>query len=412
MSQHADSLTAKILGNGYLVPIIADIDSKVILDGHHRYNILKKMGFRKIPVVFVNYFSEDVQLHPRKKFMHISKKEVVEKGISQKLFPAKTSRHIFKTMTDFKVSLDEIKNVNEEVTKMKYDNILQLIGNTPLVRINKLNENSNVVIYAKLEGQNPGGSVKDRIALSMVENAEKRGELKTGMTILEPTSGNTGIGLAIVGIVKGYNVKLTMSSGMSQERKTMLKSLGVDLVETEAEKGTDGAIEKAREILNSSHGKYWMPYQFDNPANPSAHYHGTAVEILEQLPDITAFVAGMGTSGTLMGAGKRLKENGVKIIGAEPQQKHKIQGLKNMHEAIVPRIYDESLLDEKITVFNEDAYETARQLALKEGIFAGMSSGAAMWAALQYAKTIEKGKIVVIFPDRGEKYLSTILFTK
>jgi len=149
-----------------------------------------------------------------------------------------------------------------------------------------------------------------------------------------------------------------------------------------------------------------------HPANPSAHYYGTAVEILEQLPDITAFVAGMGTSGTLMGAGKRLKENGVKIIGAEPQEKHKIQGLKNMHEAIIPKIYNESLLDEKITVFNEDAYEIARQLALKEGIFAGMSSGAAMWAALQYAKTIEKGKIVVIFPDRGEKYLSTILFTK
>jgi S-sulfo-L-cysteine synthase (O-acetyl-L-serine-dependent) len=295
---------------------------------------------------------------------------------------------------------------------MLYQNILDLIGNTPLVKINNLNPNPKVNIYAKLEGQNPGGSVKDRIGLSMIQAAEKSGELTKNKTILEPTSGNTGIGLALVGVVKGYRVVLTMSAGMSEERKKMLKALGAKLVETDPLKGTDGAIMKAKEMFQENPKKYWMPYQFSNPNNPLAHFENTAEEIIKDLPNIDYFVAGIGTSGTLIGAGKKLKQynSKIKIIGIEPQFAHKIAGLKNMKEAIVPEIYDETKLDKKIVVNNEDAYETARQLALKEGIFVGMSSGAAMFGAFEFAKEIQSGNMAVIMPDRGEKYLSTILF--
>ena len=296
--------------------------------------------------------------------------------------------------------------------KMIYQNILEAIGHTPMVKINSLNPNPKVIIYAKLEGQNPGGSVKDRIGLSMIAAAEKSGELTKDKIILEPTSGNTGIGLALVGTVKGYKVTLTMSAGMSMERKKMLRALGAELVETDPAKGTDGAIMKAREMYKEYPEKYWMPYQFSNPNNPLAHYRGTAEEIIKDLPYVDYFVAGLGTSGTLMGAGKRLKEHNpnIKIVGIEPQFGHKIAGLKNMKEAIVPEIFDETKLDKKIVVYNEQAYETARQLALKEGIFAGMSSGAAMFGALEFARTVNYGNMVVIFPDRGEKYLSTALF--
>ena len=296
---------------------------------------------------------------------------------------------------------------------MLYQNVLEQIGNTPLVKLNKLNSNPNVEIYAKLEGQNPGGSVKDRIALLMIEAAEKNGELTRDKIILEPTSGNTGIGLALVAAVKGYKAILTMSAGMSAERKKMLKALGANLIETPAEEGTDGAIKRAHAMLKEEPGKYFMPNQFDNPNNPLAHYNGTGAEIIKQLPEVTHFVAGMGTGGTLMGTSKRLKEynKDIKIVGVEPQLNHKIAGLKNMKEAVVPKIYDEKKLDEKIVVYNDDAYETARKLALQEGIFAGMSAGAAVFGALRVAEKIPSGKIVVILPDRGEKYLSTILFS-
>ncbi len=292
------------------------------------------------------------------------------------------------------------------------DNVLELVGSTPLVRINRLNQNKKVKIYAKLEGNNPGGSIKDRIAMSMIEAAEKSGELVPGKTILEATSGNTGIGLAMVAAIKGYSAIFTLSAGVSLERKKMLRAFGAEIIETDPTKGTDGAIIKAREMFESDPKKYWMPNQFDNHHNPLAHYISTAEEILAQVPEIDVFVAGMGTSGTLMGIGKRLKEHNqkIKVVGAEPQFGHKIQGLKNMQEAIVPKIYSESSLDSKKTVYNEDAYETARELAKKEGIFAGMSSGAAMWTALEVAKEMEEGTIVVILPDRGEKYLSTALF--
>ncbi|MFH2020746.1 MAG: cysteine synthase [archaeon] len=294
---------------------------------------------------------------------------------------------------------------------MKYENILEMIGNTPVVRIHHMAP-ENVKIYAKLEGQNPGGSVKDRIAREMIEAAEKSGELTKNKIILEPTSGNTGIGVAMAGAVKGYKVVLTMSSGMSEERKKTLKAFGAELVETAPEKGTDGAVDKAFEMLKANPDKYFMPYQHDNPNNPLAHYKFTAEEILKDVPEITHFVAGMGTSGTLMGVSRKFKEKrpDIKIIGIEPQENHKLQGMKNMKEAIVPKIFNRAMLDETIIVHNEESYETARQLALKEGILVGMSSGAAMHGALELAKKLKQGVIVVVFPDRGERYLSTVLF--
>ncbi|MFA7253596.1 MAG: cysteine synthase family protein [Patescibacteria group bacterium] len=293
-----------------------------------------------------------------------------------------------------------------------YDNVLGLIGNTPLVKVTKFNTNKNVRIYAKLEGQNPGGSIKDRIGLKMIEDAEKNGELTKDKIIIEPTSGNTGIGLAMVAAVKGYKIQITMSAAMSDERKKALRAFGAELIETDPTKGTDGAIVKAHELLDKNPNTYWMPNQFENDSNPLAHYVGTAEEIISQMPKITHFIAGMGTSGTLMGVSKRLKEynSKIEIIGVEPILGHKVAGLKNMQEAIQPKIYNEAELSRKINVNDENAYETSRQLALKEGIFVGMSSGAAMFAALELANSLEKGNIVVILPDRGDRYTSTNLF--
>ena len=290
------------------------------------------------------------------------------------------------------------------------ESVLDLVGETPLVKIRKLNPNKNVTIYAKLEWYNPMGSVKDRIALKMIENAEKRRELTKDKIILEPTSGNTGIGLAMVAAVKGYKCIFVMPASVSIERMILLKTLGADIMLTPPEEGMDGAIKRAREMAKDS--KYFMPNQFDNLDNVRAHYETTGPEIWKQTKGkITHFIAGMGTSGTLMGAGRYLKEKNpkIQIIGVEPEPNHKIQGLKNMSEAIVPKIYDESKLDRKIVVTTEQAYETARQLIRKEGLFVGMSAGAAMYAAIQVAKEVDTGVLVVIFPDHGFKYLSTPL---
>lgn len=293
------------------------------------------------------------------------------------------------------------------------NNILEAIGGTPLVRINRLCPNPNVIIAAKLEGDNPGGSVKDRPALHMIEMAEKSGALTKNKIILEPTSGNTGIGLAMVAAVKGYRLIVTMSEWMSMERRKTLAAFGAEIVLTAGEKGTDGAIEKAHEIYNANPDLYFMPNQFANEDNFMSHYYTTAEEIWEQTGGkITHFVAGMGTTGTLMGMSKRLKELNpdIKIIGVEPNMNHKVQGLKNMEEARVPEIYEISRLDEKIRIRDEDAFEMSRALARNEGIFSGISAGAAMFVAVEKAKEIDSGFIVVIIPDRGDKYLSTDLF--
>nr|MCK4929473.1 cysteine synthase A [Nanoarchaeota archaeon] len=292
-------------------------------------------------------------------------------------------------------------------------NILQTIGNTPLVRINRLNPNKKVTIYAKVEGFNPTGSIKDRIALKMIEQAEAEGKLTKGKTIIEPTSGNTGIGLAMIGAVRGYGVEIVMSKAVSVERQKMIKAFGAKVTLTDAELGTDGAIQKARELVKKYPDKYFMPDQFSNKYNKTTHYKTTAEEIWKDtVGDIDYFVSSIGTSGTIMGVGKALKENNpkIKIVCAHPVKGHYIQGLKNMEEAIVPAIYDPSQIDETVMVETDTAYEMSREIVKKEGIFVGMSSGAAMYAAIEVAKKIKSGTIVVIFPDRGEKYLSTDLF--
>ncbi|UMZ72799.1 PLP-dependent cysteine synthase family protein [Natranaerofaba carboxydovora] len=290
--------------------------------------------------------------------------------------------------------------------------VLSTIGNTPLIELVNLND-SKVRIFCKLEGNNPGGSVKDRPAYYMIKKAEESGELKKGRMILEPTSGNTGIALAMIGAAKGYTVKLVMPGCVSEERSRILEAYGAEVILSPAKESTDGAIRKAYEIIKDDPDKYFMPDQFGNENNTLAHYETTGPEIFEETGgEIDAFVAGMGTTGTLMGTGKFLKEKNpsIKIAGVEPIKGHSIQGLKNMQEAIVPKVYHPDVHDEKITVIDEEAYETARLLAVKEGIFAGMSSGAAVAGALKLADKMNDGTIVTILPDRGDRYLSTTLF--
>jgi len=291
--------------------------------------------------------------------------------------------------------------------------ILSAVGNTPLVEFTNLNCGSKVRIFGKLEGANPSGSVKDRPAYYMIKKAEESGDLVHGKIILEATSGNTGIALAMIGAAKGYKVKLIMPDCVSVERRRILEAFGSEVVLTPGCDGTDGAIRKAYELLEMEPEEYFMPNQFENESNVLAHYETTGPEIFQQTKGLVdIFVAGMGTTGTLMGVGRYLKEQkpNVKIIGVEPMKGHTIQGLKNMEESIIPKIFHPEMLDGKITVKDEEAFETTRLLATKEGIFVGMSSGAAVAGALQIAKKIKFGTIVVILPDRGDRYLSTTLF--
>ncbi len=291
--------------------------------------------------------------------------------------------------------------------------ILNAIGNTPLVELTNLNGNPKIRIFGKLEGSNPGGSVKDRPACYMIKKAEETGALTKEKIIVEPTSGNMGISLAMIGAAKGYRVKLFMPECVSVERRLILEAFGAELVLTPAKEGTDGAIRAAYQVRNEEPEKYYMPNQFDNESNVLAHYETTGPEVFSQTEgEIDVLVAGMGTTGTLMGAGKYLKEKkqAVKIVGVEPTEGHTIQGLKNMNESIVPKIYYPEMLDEKVIIEDGEAFETTRLLVTKEGLFVGMSSGAAVSAALHIARNINRGTIVVILPDRGDRYLSTTLF--
>jgi len=295
----------------------------------------------------------------------------------------------------------------------KYNNLLDLIGNTPLVHTKRLNPNKNIKILAKLEYFNPGGSIKDRPALQMIEDAEKKGELTKDKIILEATSGNTGIGLAMVAAVKGYRVLLMMSESASEERKKILAAMGAELRFTPAHLGTDGAIESVYSLIREHPDKYWLSDQYNNESNWMAHYNGTAMEIWEQTEgDLDVVVSAMGTTGTLMGLSRRLKElkPNINIVGIEPYLGHKIQGLKNMNESYRPGIFDKDRADRIIRIDDEEAFQTTRLLAKKEGIFVGMSSGAAMAGALRVAQQMSEGSIVVILPDGGERYLSTPLF--
>jgi cysteine synthase B len=296
---------------------------------------------------------------------------------------------------------------------MRGQALLDAIGNTPLVRMTSRASNPQVTILAKLEGNNPGGSIKDRPARQMLLAAEASGELTQEKTILEPTSGNTGIALAMIAAARGYRIKLAMPACVSVERRSVLEAYGAEIVLSPGCEKTDGAIRLAHKIYSEMPGHYYMPNQYDNPNNPLAHELTTGPEIVAQTQgQLTHFVAGMGTGGTLMGIAACLRKQSpnVQIIGVEPNLGHAIQGLKNMKEAIVPAIYHEENLHRKIVVDDDTAFETARQLAAHEGIFCGMSGGAAMAAALQLASELTSGTIVVIIPDRGDRYLSTNLF--
>jgi len=296
---------------------------------------------------------------------------------------------------------------------MNGQSLIDSIGNTSVVAIGRINPNPAVTILAKLEGNNPGGSVKDRPARQMLLAAEAKGELTKDKIILEPTSGNTGIAMAMIAASRGYRIKLVMPACVSMERRSVLEAYGAEIVLSPGCEATDGAIRLAHKILKENPDIYYMPNQYANPNNVLAHYKTTAPEIMRQTDGrITHFVAGMGTGGTLMGVSRYFREMkpDVRIIGIEPVLGHKIQGLKNMQEAIVPPIYNESLLHRKIVIEDDLAFETARQLASHEGIFCGMSGGAALAGALRLSGELESGVIVAIIPDRGDRYLSTNLF--
>ena len=296
---------------------------------------------------------------------------------------------------------------------MRYNSILDTIGNTPLVELKSFSPRSGVQIFAKLEGFNPSGSVKDRIAKLMVEEAEASGKIKPGSILLEPTSGNTGISLAMIARVKGYPFTAVMPDNVTQERRQMLELFGANIIYSEGALGSNGAVKLAQELA-SKDDRYVMLYQYGNDANPRAHYEGTAVEIIKDLPDLDVFVAGLGTGGTLTGNARRLKEYNpsIKVVAAEPLQGDGVQGLRSLEDGFVPPVLDQSLLDAKILVSARDAILRTRQLKDQEGIFAGPSCGAALHAALRIAATMDRGKIVVILADGGWKYLSEDLWTR
>jgi cysteine synthase B len=296
----------------------------------------------------------------------------------------------------------------------RYEDIVASIGNTPLVELKRLSPKPGVRIWAKLESRNPTGSVKDRVARSMIEDAEERGAIAPGQTILEPTSGNTGISLAMICRYKGYPVKVVMPDNVTAERTQLLRMYGAEIVYSDGSEGSNGAVELALEMA-AADSRYYMPYQYGNEANPLAHYNGTALEILEELDEVSAFVAGLGTGGTLMGNARRLKEafgDAVKIVAAEPMQGEPVQGLRSLDDGFIPPIIDLSLLDRKIFVTNSDAIVWTRRLLDEEGLFAGVSSGAIARVAVRIAGELDEGNVVFVVADDGWKYLSSGLYTR
>jgi cysteine synthase len=302
---------------------------------------------------------------------------------------------------------------------MIYNNIIELIGNTPVIKLNSFNNEDVANIYVKLEKYNIGGSVKDRAALGMIEEAEKQGILKPNSVIIEPTSGNTGISLAMIGRSKGYKVIIIMPETMSVERRNIIKAFGAELILTEGAKGMKGAIEEAERIA-SENSNYFLPQQFNNYANPKKHYETTAEEILSDFTNLDAFIAGVGTSGTIVGVGKKLKEHfpDIKIVAVEPEASHVLSGgapgkhvIQGIGAGFIPKIYDKDIIDEIIQISNDQSFEFGNKMSKEEGLFLGISSGAAIAAAYEIAKRLGKGKnILVVSPDGGEKYLSTDMF--
>src|SRR2546423_2875712 len=295
----------------------------------------------------------------------------------------------------------------------RYGDIVQAIGHTPLIELKRLSPSPGVRIWAKLESHNPTGSVKDRVARSMIEDAEEKGLIRPGQTILEPTSGNTGISLAMICRRKGYKLKVVMPENVTPERTQLLHMYGAEIVYSPGDQGSNGAVAKALEMAEADASVY-MPYQYGNEANPNAHYNGTALEILEELDEVSAFVAGLGTGGTLMGNGRRMKEtfgDAVKIVAAQPMQGEPVQGLRSLEDGFIPPIIDLALLDRKIFVTNQDAIVWTRKLLDEEGIFAGVSSGAIASIAVRIAGEPEEGNVVFVVADDGWKYLSSGIYT-
>jgi cysteine synthase B len=304
------------------------------------------------------------------------------------------------------------KSIGNRPCGGRFRSAIDSIGNTPLVELPKFSPKDGVRIWAKLEGRNPTGSVKDRVAKSMIEDAEARGAIEPGKTILEPTSGNTGISLAMICSVKGYPLKVVMPDNVTEERTQLLQMYGAEIVYSEGAKGSNGAVEVALEM--SEEDQYFMPYQYGNEANPRAHYEGTAVEILEELDDVAAFVGGLGTGGTLMGNGRRLKEHDpeTKIVAAEPMQGELVQGLRSLDDGFIPPIIDISMFDRKIMVSNRDAIIWTKKLLAEEGLFAGVSAGAIAYVADRIGSELDEGNVVFLVPDDGWKYLSSGVYTK
>jgi cysteine synthase B len=295
----------------------------------------------------------------------------------------------------------------------RFSNLVEAIGYTPLVELPRLSPKPEVRIYAKLEGRNPTGSVKDRIARAMIEDAEEEGLISPGQTILEPTSGNTGIALAMVCRRKGYPLEVVLPDNVTEERIQLLRMYGAEIVFSAGAKGSNGAVEKALEMAEAD-ASYYMPYQYGNDANPRAHYEGTAPEILEELDEVTAFVAGLGTGGTLMGVGRRLKEEDpdTKVVAVEPMQGEDVFGLRSLDDGFIPPILDLSLLDRKIMVSNRDAIVWTQRLLHEEGVFAGVSAGAIASVAVRIGDELDGGNVVFLIPDDGWKYLSSGVYTK
>ena len=295
----------------------------------------------------------------------------------------------------------------------KYGDIIQAIGNTPLVELRRLSPKPGVRVYAKLENYNPTGSVKDRVARALIERAEEDGLIAPGQTILEPTSGNTGISLAMICSRKGYPLKVVMPDNVTQERTQLLRMYGAEIVYSPGEQGSNGAVAMALELAEAD-SSYYMPYQYGNPANPDAHYHGTAVEILEELDEVAAFVGGLGTGGTLMGNARRLKEENDEtiVVAAEPLQGELVQGLRSLEDGYIPPIIDLSLLDRKIFVSNRDSVVWTKKLLEEEGLFLGVSSGAIAAIAVRVADELDDGNVVFVAPDDGWKYLSSGVYSK
>ncbi len=306
-----------------------------------------------------------------------------------------------------------LEGLRQKASGGRYEDIVQSIGNTPLVQLKRLSPKPGVKIWAKLESRNPTGSVKDRVARALIEDAEEKGAIEPGQSILEPTSGNTGISLAMICSRKGYPLKVVMPENVTPERTQLLQMYGAQIVYSEGSKGSNGAVEKALQMAQD--GRYYMPYQYGNMANPNAHYNGTALEIIEELDEVSAFVAGLGTGGTLMGNGRRLKEtfgDAVKIVAAEPMQGEPVQGLRSLDDGFIPPIIDISILDRKIFVTNSDAILWTRKLLDEEGIFAGVSSGAIARVAVRIAGELDEGNVVFVVADDGWKYLSSGIYTR